>query len=158
MSPTTDQNKIIGKNIRAARKIKGFSQRDLAEKLGKAFQNLSVWENGKCAPSAKYLTKLSEILSISLDQIVSPEGIKANLEKSFPSEEKFTGFERGNADSNLQKILETEMPRIVQQGVAESPSLKLVGRYLEEILGLLKGRRKITVLLTPRIPENPGKS
>ncbi len=123
-------------------RIKGFSQRALAEKLGIAFQNLSVWENGKGAPSAKYLTKLSEILSISLDQIVSPEGIKANLEKSFPSEEKFTGFERDNADSNLQEIIETEMPRIVQQGVAESPSLKLVVRYLEEILGLLKVGKK----------------
>ncbi len=142
MSPITDQNKIIGENIKAARKIKGFSQRALAEKLGIAFQNVSVWENGKGAPSAKYLTKLSEILSISLDQIVSPEGIKANLEKSFPSEGKFTGFERGFADSNLQEILEAEMPRIVQQGVTESPSLKLVGRYLEEILGLLKEGKK----------------
>lgn len=138
MSPITDQNKIIGENIRAARKITGLSQRELGEKLGIAFQNLSVWENGKCAPSAKYLLKLSEILSISLDQIVSPEGVKANLEKSFPSEGKFTGIERGFTASNSQEFLEAEMPRIVQQGVAESPSLKLVVRYLEELLGLLK--------------------
>ena len=138
MSPITDQNKIIGENIRVARKIKGFSQRALAEKLGIAFQNLSVWENGKCAPSAKYLMKLSEVLYISLDQLTSTDSIKADLEKSFPHEAKFTGIERGFADSDLQEILEAEMPRIVQQGVAESSSLKLVGRYLEEILGLLK--------------------
>lgn len=142
MSPTIDQKKTIGENIRAARKIKGLSQRALAEKLGIAFQNLYIWENGKGAPSAKHLMKLSEVLNVSLDQIVSPEGIKATLEKSFPSEGKFTGFERGFADSNLQEILEAEMPRIVQQGAAESPSLKLVARYLEEILGLLKEGKK----------------
>jgi transcriptional regulator with XRE-family HTH domain len=142
MSPITDQNKVIGENIKTARKIKGLSQRALAEKLGIAFQNLSVWENGKGSPSAKYLMKLSEALNVSLDQLTSPNGIRANLEKSFPSEKKFTGFERGFTASNSQEFLEAEMPRIVQQGVAESPSLKLVVRYLEEILGLLKEGNK----------------
>lgn len=142
MSPITDQNKIIGENIKTARKIKGLSQRALAEKLGIAFQNLSVWENGKGAPSAKYLMKLSEVLNVSLDQLTSPDGIKANLEKRFSSEGKFTGIGIGFTTTNLQEILEAEMPRIVQQGVAESPSVKLVVRYLEEILGLLKEGKK----------------
>ncbi|MFC1537632.1 hypothetical protein ACFL4P_02270 [Gemmatimonadota bacterium] len=38
-------------------------------------------------------------------------GIKANLEKNFPREEKFTGIGRGFTASNLQAILEAEMPR-----------------------------------------------
>ncbi len=141
MSATVDQKKIIGENIKAARKIKGLSQRSLAEKLGIAFQNLSVWENGKGAPSAKYLMKLSEILAISLDQLTSPDGVKACLEQSFSGEGKFTGF--GNAqssvsDSELQKMLETEIPRFIQRELAENHSLKLIIRYLEEVLSLLK--------------------
>ncbi len=141
MSATVDQKKIIGENIKAARKIKGLSQRSLAEKLGIAFQNLSVWENGKGAPSAKYLMKLSEILAISLDQLTSTDGVKACLEQSFLGEGKFTGLPaaRGSAsDSELQKMLETEIPRFIQRELAENHSLKLIIRYLEEILSLFK--------------------
>ena len=141
MSATVDQKKIIGENIKAARKIKGLSQRSLAEKLGIAFQNLSVWENGKGAPSAKYLMKLSEILAISLDQLTSLDGVKASLERSFSGEGKFMGLpsKQGSvSDSDLQKMLETEIPRFIQRELAENHSLKLIIRYLEEILGILR--------------------
>lgn len=142
MSATVDQKKVIGENIKAARKVKGLSQRALAEKLGIAFQNLSVWENGKGAPSAKYLMKLSEILAISLDQLTSPEGVKASLEKSFSGEGKFMGLPAagsGLADPEIKKMLETELPRYIQRELAENHSLKLIIRYLEEILGIIKG-------------------
>ncbi len=138
MASIDDQKKIIGENIKAARKAKGLTQRALAEKLGIAFQNLSVWENGKGSPSAKYLMKLSEVLNISLDQLTSTDGIKASLEKSFPSEGKFTGMGSETSSGDLQKNIEAEMPRIVQQEVAESASVKLMVRYLEEIIGILK--------------------
>jgi transcriptional regulator with XRE-family HTH domain len=146
MSATVDQKKVIGENIKAARKIKGLSQRSLAEKLGIAFQNLSVWENGKGAPSAKYLMKLSEILAISLDQLTSPEGVKASLEKSFSGEGKFTGLPAAQSsvsDSDLQKMLETEIPRFIQRELAENHSLKLIIRYLEEVLSMLKASGSI---------------
>lgn len=141
MSASVDQKKIIGENIKAARKIKGLSQRSLAEKLGIAFQNLSVWENGKGAPSAKYLMKLSEILAISLDQLTSPDGVKACLEQSFSGEGKFTGLPSAQSrvsESDLQKMLETEIPRFIQRELAENHSLKLIIRYLEEVLSLLR--------------------
>ena len=141
MSATVDQKKIIGENIKAARKIKGLSQRSLAEKLGIAFQNLSVWENGKGAPSAKYLMKLSEILAISLDQLTSLDGVKASLERSFSGEGKFMGLPSAQpavTDTELQKMLETEIPRFIQRELAENHSLKLIIRYLEEVLGLLR--------------------
>lgn len=144
MSATVDQKKVIGENIKAARKVKGLSQRSLAEMLGIAFQNLSVWENGKGAPSAKYLMKLSEILAISLDQLTSPEGVKATLEKTFSGEGKFMGLPSmtsAAADSDLQKMLESEIPRFIQRELAENHSLKLIIRYLEDIIGLLKEGR-----------------
>ena len=40
-------------------------------------------------------------------------------------------------DSELQKMLESEIPRFIQRELAENHSLKLIIRYLEEILGLL---------------------
>ncbi|HUU26443.1 MAG TPA: helix-turn-helix domain-containing protein [archaeon] len=143
MTTALDQKKIIGENIKASRKIKGLSQRALAEKLGIAFQNLSVWENGKGAPSAKYLMKLAEILEISLDQLTSPAGFITS-----PDRDKdrlfFGGFRPGAsvpADqllSELQKLITKELPQLVQRELSENHSLKLIIAYLEEILSFMR--------------------
>lgn len=129
-----EQKKIIGENIKAARKLKGLSQRALAEKLGIAFQNLSVWENGKGAPSARYLLKLSEVLDVSLDQITTPSGIMATAVRSL---ERPTF---GQTDFGYSRLPESsDLGRTVQRELADNHSLKLAIAYLEEILGILRG-------------------
>lgn len=141
MNTPVDQKKIIGENIKAARKIKGLSQRALAEKIGIAFQNLSVWENGKGAPSAKYLMKLSEILGISLDQLTSPSGFISVTEgdamgrpyRAYPP-----GSYPEQIESELQKSLLSEIPKIVQRELSDNHSLKLIIAYLEEVLSTLR--------------------
>ena len=142
MSSSSNRNKIIGENIKAARKIKGLSQRDLAEKLGIAFQNLSVWENGKGAPSARYLMQLSEVLKISLDQLTSDEGLKANLEKNFAKEGKFDGMFNDTSGIDINALSAQEIPDIVERSIAESTSIKLIVKYLEQILEVLEGIKK----------------
>ncbi len=131
-----EQKKIIGENIKAARKLKGLSQRSLAEKLGIAFQNLSVWENGKGAPSARYLLKLSEVLDVSLDQLTTTGGIMSiavrSLERSSLSHAAAGLNSSVAADSG-------DMARVVQRELSDNHTLKLVVAYLEEILSLLRG-------------------
>jgi|GEM_PF-2766833 transcriptional regulator with XRE-family HTH domain len=142
MNTPIDQKKIIGENIKAARKIKGLSQRSLAEKLGIAFQNLSVWENGKGAPSAKYLMKLSEILGISLDQLTSPSGFISVTEGVAPGRRPYRAYPPGafpeQIESELQKSLLSEIPKIVQRELSDNHSLKLIIAYLEEVLSVLR--------------------
>lgn len=58
-------------NLRAARKSKGLSQEDLAEKLNVSRQAVSKWEQGVCMPEAKMLLQISEKLEISLDTLMS---------------------------------------------------------------------------------------
>lgn len=132
-----EQKKIIGENIKAARKLKGLSQRALAEKLGIAFQNLSVWENGKGAPSARYLLKLSEVLDVSLDQLTTTGGIMSiavrTLERSSLSHAAASGFSSSAAADS------SDMARVVQRELSDNHTLKLVVAYLEEILSLLRG-------------------
>ncbi|MFH1070137.1 MAG: helix-turn-helix transcriptional regulator [Candidatus Glassbacteria bacterium] len=141
MTPADDQKRIIGENIKAARKLRGLSQRALAEKLGIAFQNLSVWENGKGAPSAKYLLRLAEILNISLDQLTSKEGITASLERA-TSRLSYTGHYGAattvQADPALLRVLENEIPKYIKRELAENHTFKLVIAYLEEILSILR--------------------
>jgi transcriptional regulator with XRE-family HTH domain len=150
-----EQKKIIGENIKAARKLKGLSQRALAEKLGIAFQNLSVWENGKGAPSARYLLKLAEVLDISLDQITSPSGMMSALERK--PERQFAGMQQfggGTEPSRMPELVPSEMARMIQRELSDNHSLKLIIAYLEEILSLLRnsqGNRELR-----RVAETKG--
>ncbi|MEA2062645.1 MAG: helix-turn-helix transcriptional regulator [Gemmatimonadota bacterium] len=137
-----DQKKMIGENIRTLRKQKLMSQRDLAEKIGIAFQNLSVWENGKGAPSAKYLLKLAESLEVSLDRLTSPpppmpEPGMVHREMQFgpaiggfPRRESQPYHYTGESPEGVQ--------RSSQSGLAGNHSIKLIISYLEEILSLLR--------------------
>lgn len=56
----------LGEKIKNARKNKGFSQDDLAEKLGVNRVSISNYEKGKNNPTHKNLLKLSAILGVQL--------------------------------------------------------------------------------------------
>ena len=60
----------IGDNIRRIRKDKGIKQRELAKKLGVAYQNLSGWERGVRQPSTKYLSKIAEALGVNVESLL----------------------------------------------------------------------------------------
>ena len=55
------------------RKMKGLTQKDLAEKLGVSAGNLCEWEKGRIEPSITALIKMSELLDISIDELVGKE-------------------------------------------------------------------------------------
>lgn len=48
----------IGSNLIAARKAKGFTQEQLAERLGVSFQAVSAWERDAYLPEAGKLAAL----------------------------------------------------------------------------------------------------
>lgn len=60
----------MGKKIKAIRKKRGLTQKQLAELLGVKQQNISDWERGERSPSVKNLKKLSEILNCQIDDLV----------------------------------------------------------------------------------------
>ncbi len=65
--------KQIGKNIAGLRKEKGYTQEALAEKLGISPQAVSKWETGIGLPEAALLLALSELLHVTIDEILQPE-------------------------------------------------------------------------------------
>ena len=65
MTNETTKLKILGRNIFNARKLKGFSQNQLAEILDISREHLAKLETGKRRISLKLLFALSEILEIS---------------------------------------------------------------------------------------------
>jgi len=59
----------LAKNICRYRKEKGFTQEELARRLGLTFQAVSKWETAQTLPDISLLPKLSQELEISIDKI-----------------------------------------------------------------------------------------
>lgn len=66
----------IGKFIAAIRKQKELTQEQLAEKLGVSINAVSKWERGICLMDMSLLKPLSEILGVSINEILAGEFIK----------------------------------------------------------------------------------
>lgn len=56
--------------LQLLRKQNGYSQEQLADKLGIARQTLSKWENGQAVPELNNLISLSNLYGITIDRIV----------------------------------------------------------------------------------------
>ena len=70
-----DQEKI-GKYIAEKRKSKNLTQKQLAEKLGVSINAVSKWERGLCLMDMSLLKPLSQILGVTINEILSGEEIK----------------------------------------------------------------------------------
>ena len=67
--------KKIGRFIAENRKAKDMTQKELAEKLNVSDKTVSRWENGNYMPDLSMLKPLSEVLGISLNELLSGEYI-----------------------------------------------------------------------------------
>ena len=74
-----DQIKI-GRFIAECRKMKNLTQKQLAEKLSITDKAISKWERGITMPDTSLMLELCDILSISVNELLSGE--KINMENS----------------------------------------------------------------------------
>ena len=65
-------NAYVGKQIAALRKKNGFTQEELAARLGISAQAISKWENGHTLPETAMLPLLAELLECSIDSLLIP--------------------------------------------------------------------------------------
>ncbi len=68
-------NKKTGDFIATIRKELGYSQKELAEKLNITDKAVSKWETGRSAPDVSMLLPISEILEVSVTEILKGERI-----------------------------------------------------------------------------------
>ena len=66
----------IGNFISKLRKEKKLTQEELAEKLHISSKSISRWETGKCMPDISLLIPLSEILEVSVNELITGESIE----------------------------------------------------------------------------------
>ncbi|MEH6931486.1 helix-turn-helix domain-containing protein [Bacillus sp. JJ783] len=69
MKPST-----FGEKIKELRKSNKFTQKQLAEKLGKAESTIRMWELGTNTPNAKTITELSKVLNVGYTDLMIKAG------------------------------------------------------------------------------------
>jgi len=60
----------LGERIKELRKEAGWSQGELAEKVGTDARQVSRYENGRITPSLDVLVRIAEVLNVSIDHLV----------------------------------------------------------------------------------------
>ena len=61
---------MFSENLKTLRKNKGFSQEQLSVRLNVVRQTISKWEKGLSVPDAEMLVKISEILNVSVSDLL----------------------------------------------------------------------------------------
>lgn len=68
--------------IKQLRENLGFSQKDLAEKIGGAPSSIAMYEKGDRKPSLEVLVKLSEIFNCSIDYMMGKSDVRKDISNS----------------------------------------------------------------------------
>lgn len=64
---------MFHENLKAQRKLKGFTQETLAIKTGVVRQTVSKWEKGLSVPDADMLQRLAEVLEVTVSQLLGAD-------------------------------------------------------------------------------------
>ena len=77
---------VIAGNISALRRSRGFTQAELAERLGYSDKSVSKWERGDGLPDVLCLKAMADLFGVTLDYMVE-ENHPADVEGAFPAPE-----------------------------------------------------------------------
>lgn len=72
----------IGEKIAEKRKEKGWTQRELAEKLCVSDKNVSKWECGRSVPDIFYLKRLADLFEVNVDYFLDREETDENIDEN----------------------------------------------------------------------------
>lgn len=61
----------LSENLVELRKLYGYTQKAVAEKLGIAYQSYQAYERGVAVPSLQNFIKLAKIYDVSCDELLS---------------------------------------------------------------------------------------
>lgn len=68
-----EKKNLFSVRLKELRLQHGFSQEELAEKIGIKQNSYSDWENGKCRPNYEKLEKIADFFGVSLDWLFGRE-------------------------------------------------------------------------------------
>lgn len=96
-----DKKYQIGNFITQCRENKKMTQSKLGELLGVSNKAVSKWENGKSLPNTKIMTKLCEVLDVSIEELLEGKRFEIQKEKVNLTEFEHV-FKYYNNDSRIE--------------------------------------------------------
>lgn len=127
--------KYICENIRKYRKLKGFTQEELAMQLGVTAQAVSRWEAGAGMPNISLIVPLAQNLGVTTDTLFGMEEIVYDKLAIDKVKERINELrdEKNRPESTLK------MCEYLKGEIAENPTCyELFALYLEKIAELSK--------------------
>ena len=73
---------MLGENIKALRKEKGYSQETLSQQLNVVRQTISKWEKGLSVPDAEQLERMAELFEVPVSELLDNSAPAAENEKT----------------------------------------------------------------------------
>ena len=82
----------FAENLRKLRRERGFTQEQLAEKMGVSFQTVSRWETGVVYPDIELLPEIADFFEVRLDELLgcTKEDKDKNLDRRWEEYEKLS--------------------------------------------------------------------
>lgn len=62
---------MLKENISMLRSVNGYSQEEVAEKIGVSRQAYAKWEKGETVPAVEHCQKLAELYGVTIDSLVN---------------------------------------------------------------------------------------
>lgn len=105
------EDNVFNENLKKIRKEKGYTQEELATKVGVVRQTVSKWEKGLSVPDADILRKIAETLDTDIDILLGDE-ITVDIDN-------FNGFNNNNSNKkkniNNNNVVEKQLTKISEQ-------------------------------------------
>jgi len=70
---------LIGQRIKSLRKERGWSQGELAQRLGTDARQISRYENSRMTPSAEAVVKIARVFDVSTDYLLVEDAARRPL-------------------------------------------------------------------------------
>lgn len=120
----------IGKVISDRRKVLGFTQQALAEKLNISFQAISKWENGTSCPDIELLPQLAAVLDISIDSLLGyPTQSVTDYDNRYNTEGYYWGLTPNNLCYEIMRMKPPIKPyKVLDIGCGEGKDAVFLAR------------------------------
>lgn len=115
-------NKETASRLFEYRKINGFSQEEVAEKIGVSRQAISKWERGESSPDTDNLIALAQLYQITIDELIHGKNAPKKAENS----------DTDNNTYQYQNEQETENNNSERKSPTEGVSLKKGIHFYDE--------------------------
>ena len=99
----------LGNSLFHARKKRGLSQEEVAEKLGVSRQTVSKWETDETIPDIRQAKKMAVLYNLPLDDLIAfdvdVKEIQEIIDKTRKRKKKSTGQRRGEESTRFWSVI-----------------------------------------------------